>query len=106
PVASDELVKWIRASLNPCHNADIAADGAEICADIDIAVCAIKTECLPDFALSKCDPVYERPVVTVLNVIGIPISRPPADHIRGRGGALWLALACAASAIDGLNLRL
>ena len=103
PVASDELVKWIRASLNPCHHADVAANATDICADIDIVIHAVKTERQPDLARRKGRAVLQRPVVTVLNVIGIPISRPPADHVRGRGDALWLALACAACIVDRLN---
>ena len=69
---------------------------------------AIATEAkgLPNFSSGKPSTVLERAVAAAPDIICIPISRPPADHIRGRGGALWLALACAASAIDGLNLRL
>jgi hypothetical protein len=44
-------------------------------------------------------------VVAVLNIVGIPVARPPTDHLRGWGRA-GAALACASSVEDCLNLCL
>src|SRR5207248_3823935 len=65
----------------------------------------IERERLPHHTRGKRRPVLQRAVVTVLNIIRIPISRPPADHICGRRSACS-ALACTACIVDRLNFCL
>src|SRR5438309_12111731 len=49
-----------------------------------IAIATEATGLLP-FSTLFPSAVLQRPVVAALNVVGIPISRPPADHIWGGG---------------------
>jgi hypothetical protein len=48
------------------------------------AVDSIKIERLPNFAWRKSYSALKRAVVTVLNVVGVAVARPPTDHSRRR----------------------
>src|SRR5215471_13622171 len=48
----------------------------------NIVVHAIEAERLPNSAGGKCCAVLQCAVVAVLNIVRVPIRRPPADHIR------------------------
>lgn len=58
--------------------------------DVYVIVNAVEAERVIHFAGDKARAVFRRAVVVALNVIGITVARPPADHVgRRRKARYW-----------------
>src|ERR1700682_5049431 len=64
------------------HRAGNAQAGAV--GNLDVLAVTIETESLTYFARCEGGAVLEHAVVAALNIVRVPIARPPAHHVRGR----------------------
>src|SRR5438067_13329321 len=75
--------------LDPSLNGEFARGDVQVSriADVDKVIYAVEQKSSINQTRGKGRAVLQRAIVTVLNIFGIAIARPPANHTRWRRSA-------------------